>query len=597
MNEEKDKTTRADILGGLRAIWRHIRPFKRTLLILAGLGIVSAIANGVVPYVTGRFFDALIGISRGESPSEGGLPLWALLLSVWVFLQLVANNIDWVIDRMQRSVNVKLHLKIQSDGFIHLFRLPLAYHKNAHINGVLQKLSNAGWRVSAIMHTVIRIAPEFLSILIGITLAASINLLLAGVLFTGVLLYVALLVNILRPVAAMDSVAHNSWNDGWNEAAAAVHQIETVKQAVGEERETRVVEENLLNKTYDLWSKIERIWSNVSFFQRTIVFATQLTVFILSAKFVAAGTITVGELVALNGYALMFFGPFVALGHSWQIIQNGITSALHAEEVFNEPEEQYVPPDALAFKQGSGHAEFKGVTFSYGLDQPLVLNNVEFAVKSGEVVALVGESGVGKSTTIGLLSGYYFPTEGSVFVDGVDTRRANLVELRRQIAVVPQEIALFNDTIRTNISYGSFDASDEAIVQAAKEAHIDEFINSLPMGYGTLVGERGIKLSVGQKQRVAIARAILRDPRMLILDEPTSALDAKTEEFVSKALERLMKGRTTFIIAHRLSTVRKADRILVFDGGRIVESGTHQELLKKKKGVYRKLYDYQIGLH
>lgn len=204
---------------------------------------------------------------------------------------------------------------------------------------------------------------------------------------------------------------------------------------------------------------------------------------------------------------------------------------------------------------------------------------------------------MGKSTAISLISGYYFPTAGRVLVDGIDTRSLDLLTLRRRIAVVPQEVALFNDTLRTNIRYGTPEASDTQIAHAASEAHIDEFIATLPQGYDTIVGERGIKLSVGQKQRISIARAILRDPAILILDEPTSALDAKTEQVVTQALEKLMRGRTTFIIAHRLSTVRKADTILVFEKGTIVERGSHDELIARESGTYRKLYEYQIGLH
>jgi len=241
--------------------------------------------------------------------------------------------------------------------------------------------------------------------------------------------------------------------------------------------------------------------------------------------------------------------------------------------------------------------KFDKVFFNYEITQPQVLTDISFSVQPGQVIAFVGASGVGKSTVISLISGYNFPTEGNVLIDGIDTRKLNLTNLRQQIAVVPQEVALFNDTIKHNIRYGSFDATDEEIFQAAREANIDEFVNTLPEKYGATVGERGIKLSVGQKQRVSIARAILRNPAILILDEPTSALDAKTEKIVTEALEKLMADRTTFIIAHRLSTVRKANTILVFEKGRIVEQGTHQELIAKENGVYRHLYEYQIGLH
>jgi ABC-type multidrug transport system fused ATPase/permease subunit len=404
---------------------------------------------------------------------------------------------------------------------------------------------------------------------------------------------------ILGPAAQLDSAAHRQWNESWDDAAAAVMQVESVKAAAAEEYESQKARSEFLNKTFTMWHKIEVIWSNVNFFQRIIVFLTQLAVFLFSVRLVANGSLTVGDLIALNGYAAMFFGPFVSLGYGWQQIQNGITAAAHAETIFREPKEIYTPVGAVAPATLRGEVAFDHVTFSYGDTEKdkEVLSDVSFEVRAGEVVAFVGESGVGKSTTVSLISGYNFPTEGRVLVDGTDTRKYDLGALRRRIAVVPQEVALFNDSIMTNIRYGAFDATDEDVARAAREAHIDDFIKDLPEGYETMVGERGIKLSVGQKQRVAIARAVLRKPAILILDEPTSALDAHTERLVTESLEKLMRGRTTFIIAHRLSTVRKADKILVFEKGKIVESGSHDELLLRKDGTYRRLYEYQIGLH
>lgn len=588
---------REEMKKGLRAIWRHVHPFKKELTVLVALGIVSAIANGFVPYVTGRFFDTLIELSQGmHTLTASTLPLWAVLLGVWVLIQLIANNIDWIMDRLRRRVDTEVLFNIQVQGFTHLFRAPLMYHKNVHINGVIQKISTAGWRVSSIVRTIADIAPQFLSIIIGITLAASINTFLASILVVGVLSYVALLFKILLPIAAIDSAAHKSWNEGWDDAAQAVTQIESVKQAATEEYESRTVRESLMGRTYRLWSKIERNWSNVSFFQRMIVFITQFTVFIFSVQFISNGTITVGELVALNGYALMFFGPFVSLGYSWQTIQNGITTAAQAEEIFEGEEENYTPKGAVIPEHFSGEVSFENVSFTYGEGQTEVLSGIDFKVRAGEVVAFVGESGVGKSTAISLISGYYFPSKGRVLVDGIDTRELDLTHLRKNIAVVPQEVALFNNTIKANICYGSPDVSKEDLAHAAREAHADEFIAALPLGYDTIVGERGVKLSVGQKQRVAIARAILRDPKILILDEPTSALDSETERKVTEALEKLMRGRTTFIIAHRLSTVRKAGRIFVLEKGKIVEEGTHGELMQIENGNYRHRYELHIGL-
>ncbi|HEX9609113.1 MAG TPA: ABC transporter ATP-binding protein, partial [Candidatus Paceibacterota bacterium] len=581
----------SNIRAGMLAIWRHLQPYKGTLLLLSGLGIISASANGAVPYVTGRFFDALIAVSLGESATAQGLPVWLFFLGIWTGIQLVANNIDWVIDRLRRTVDTKIHMAIQAQGFAHLFRLPMSFHKNVHINEVLEKISKAGWRTSAVVMTVIDISPQLLSIVIGITLAASINVLLAGVLAVGVTLYLVLLLNILRPVAVIDESAHKSWNEGWNDAAAAVQQIESVKQATAEEYESKKTFDVFFNRTFNLWYRMERIWSNVSFFQRTVIFLTQLAVFLISVHFIATGIITVGELVAINGYALMFFGPFASLGNRWQVIQNGLTSALQVEEIFDEEEELYKPVGGKTLRNASGRVAFEHVTFRYDEAQPMVLNDVSFSTEPGEVIALVGESGVGKSTLVQLVSGYFFPSKGIVKVEGVDTHSLNLTSLRKQIAIVPQEVALFNDTIYANIRYGAFSASEKEVITAAQRAHAHDFIEKFPNKYKQIVGERGIKLSVGQKQRIAIARAILRGPKILILDEPTSALDARTEQLITESLEELMQGRTTFIIAHRLSTVRKADKILVFEKGKIVEQGKHDELIQRRDGAYRRLYE------
>ena len=383
--KEVVKTTeeiRAETKKGIRAIIGFAKPFKKQFTVLLFLGLLSAIANGSVPYITGRFFDALIGLSEHKPAAAGGafgsLPLWGLLLTAWAVVQIVANNTDWIMDRIRRHVSNGLHLNIQAQGFIHLFRLPLSYHKNRHVNGEIQKLSTAGWRVTSIMQNIISIVPQFVSVLIGITLAASINRTLAGVLLLGVLLYVLLLVRILSPAAKMDSAAHRSWIESWDDAYSAALQIESVKNASAEAYEAEKVRAELLGKTARLWYKLEMIWSNISFFQRMIVLLTQLTVFILSVQFVANDTLTIGDLVALNGYAMMFFGPFVSLGYSWQTIQNGVSAAAHADEIFKEPTEVYAPEDAVALGHITGKVSFDRVSFRYGAEQPMVLHDINF---------------------------------------------------------------------------------------------------------------------------------------------------------------------------------------------------------------------------
>jgi ABC-type multidrug transport system fused ATPase/permease subunit len=594
----KEIKKKTNIGRGFKAIWSHVRPFKPYVNWLIILGVISAMANGFVPYATGHFFDALIALSKPESSVlVAGIPTWEFFLIIWTITQLIANNIDWLKDRIKRKVNVGVLFNIQVKGFTHLFRAPLSYHKNAHTNGDIQKINVAAWRVSEIIDQLSNVGPQLLSIVIGLSLAASINVVLALVMVIGVVLYILLLACILKPIARIDAETHTLWNQSWDDASASVQQIDSVKQAAGEMHEIKKVEDSFIGRLKVFWLKIQNKWSSVEFFQRTIVFFTQLIIFLLSVRFVTMGSITVGDLVALNGYSLMFFGPFASLGNSWQTIQNGITSAAQVQDIFDVKSEVYHPTDATSIGQIKGKVSFKSVSFRYEPNQPEILSSLDLDIEPGQVVAMVGESGVGKSTSIHLISGYYFPTAGAVEIDGIDTRKLNLTELRNQIAVVPQEVALFNESIMANIRYGSFNASDDAVREVANKAHMDTFIATLPDGYNTMVGERGIKLSVGQKQRVAIARAMLRNPRILILDEPTSALDAETERIITASLEKLMKDRTTFVIAHRLSTVRKADMILVFQKGGIVERGRHDELITRPGGVYRKLYEYQIGLH
>ncbi len=267
------KKQKEEIKKGIKAIWRHTKPFKVELTFLVILGLVSSVANGFVPYITGRFFDALIALAQNEvEVGWGDLPIWVLLLGIWAMVQFIANNIDWVMDRLRRDVSLRAHFNVQFEGFAHFFRLPLSYHKTIHINGELQKISNVGWRLSSALHTITNLAPQFLSILIGIALAMSISPMLASILLTGVSLYVIILVKILLPIATIDSQAHRAWSEGWDDAAAAVMQIESVKQAVAEEYESTRVKASLLGRAYGLWKRLENNWSNIGFFQRMLVF-------------------------------------------------------------------------------------------------------------------------------------------------------------------------------------------------------------------------------------------------------------------------------------------------------------------------------------
>jgi ABC-type multidrug transport system fused ATPase/permease subunit len=599
--ESQEEKKKYSFKKGIQGIKRHLKPTQKDLIVISILGVIASIAAGASPFVIGKFFDALITIS--ENGSVNNFKIALTFLALWAVANIVYDFFLWIADRMSRKVRIDIHTSIQRNGFIHLIKLPTSFHKTNKIQDLMERLGRASWRVSELVTETVQVVPSLLSLVFGLVLALMINVQLTLILLVGVVIYGIVLSFSIKPAAKLDEQTHEEWNKAWDIATNAVTQVESVKQVTAE-----AYEEGKINDVYKdaftPWYKMEIIWSNINFFQRVIVFLTQVTFFMISLKMVSEGIISVGDLVAFNAYSLMFFTPLTRIGTSWQTFQNGITSAGFAEEVFMEEEENYIPKNSKDIEI-KGNISYKGVVFAYG-DEDVddnekskndIIKNVSVDIKEGEVVALVGESGAGKSTFISLLSGYFFPQEGEVLIEGVPTTQHKLTSLRSQIAVVPQEVALFNDTIEKNIAYGKTDASTDEVMTAAKGAYLHEFIMELPNTYQTVVGERGMKLSVGQKQRVSIARAILRNPKILILDEPTSALDAMTEKNITESLEKLMEGKTTFIIAHRLSTVRKADKILVFHKGEIVETGTHEELLQIKGGYYKKLHDYQIGLY
>jgi ATP-binding cassette subfamily B multidrug efflux pump len=345
---------------------------------------------------------------------------------------------------------------------------------------------------------------------------------------------------------------------------------------------------------YDARMSVISSWSQVM--PTTDFLVTMCTILILwfGGNMVLKGTLTVGELVAFNAYVLMLATPAQQL--TWLVNGAGEASAgaRRVLEVLDTEPEIASPTDAVQLSTLRGEVEFRNVSLIYQNEKTASLSNVSLRVQPNQLIALIGATGSGKSSLINLIPRFYDVTRGAVLVDGRDVRTLDLVSLRRQIGIVLQTSLLFSDSIKANIAYGHPDATDEEVIAAAKAAQAHEFIESFPEGYETVVGERGVTLSGGQRQRVAIARALLMDPRILILDDSLSSVDTQTEKLIQEALDKLMEGRTTFVIAHRLSTVRRADLIVVMDKGRIVQQGTHNELLKGG-GLYREIYDLQLS--
>jgi ATP-binding cassette subfamily B protein len=349
-----------------------------------------------------------------------------------------------------------------------------------------------------------------------------------------------------------------------------------------------------INKRY-YTARIKVVGSWATIMPTTTWLITAGTILILwfGGQMVMDGTMTVGEVVAFNAYLLMLAAPAQQL--TWLVNAGGeaAAGAQRAWEILDDEPEIKSPPEAIQLPTLTGEVEFRNVALKYQDEKKDSLADVNVKVERNQIVALIGATGSGKTSLINLIPRFYDVTGGAVLVDGYDVRCVDLVSLRHQIGIVLQTSLLFSDSIRENIRYGRPDASEAEIIAASRAAQAHEFITGFPLGYDTVVGERGVTLSGGQRQRVAIARALLMDPRILILDDSLSSVDTQTEKLIQEALDSLMEGRTTFVIAHRLSTVRRADLILVMNNGRIVQRGKHAELLAQG-GMYKEIHDLQL---
>jgi ABC-type multidrug transport system fused ATPase/permease subunit len=566
--------------------WGLLQRHRRTLYIGMALMVVSRLASFVLPASTKFFYDDVLLGGRAEIL----LPLAAGVLTAMVLQASTSFALAKVVSVAAQRAIADMRVDIQN----HVLRLPTAYFDNTK-SGVL---------ISRIMTD-----PEGIRNLVGTGIIQLVGGLFTAVLSLGILLWlnwrltlgtIVLLVAFafvmatafrrLRPVFRERNQITAEVTGRLTETLGGVR---LVKVYGAEAREQGVFQEGVLR----LYSNIARTitgTSLVSSLTAVIVGGVSVMIMVFGGRSVLAGTMTPGDLLFYTIMVGMMAGPLVGIASIGTQISEAFAGLDRIRELRSVATEDADEASKAPLADVEGDVLFDNVTFSYR-EGSRVLEEVSFHAPAGTTTALVGPSGGGKSTLIGLIMAFHMPDGGRIFIDGQDLSGVRIADYRRQLGVVMQDNFLFDGSIRDNIAFSRPDATDEEIRHAARVANADEFIDRFDDHYETIVGERGVKLSGGQRQRIAIARAILADPRILILDEATSSLDSESEALIRDGLRKLREGRTTFVIAHRLSTIRSADMILVLDRGRIVERGTHRDLLHAG-GLYRSLYEKQQGL-
>lgn len=569
--------------AALRTIGRFFLPFWRPLVAVAVLAIVGALLFAAEPLVLKLLFDEIGGAAR--------IPAAAVLLGALGGLLLVREalnaGLDWLVWRVRLSVNYRM----LGETVHRLHHLPLAHHREENVGAVMTKVERGiTGSLAAFSEVAMHLVPSLVYLVASCVVMVRLDWRLSLVVVA-----FAPLPAIIGAWASREQIERERgllarWTKIFARLNEVLSGIAVVKSFVMEEQEKR----RFLRGVREANAAVVRgvaTDGRVNAAKNLTMGFARVTAIAIGGLLVARHEISLGTLVAFLGYVAGVFMPVQALTGVYQTVRRGAVSLEALMSILDAQDSLGDRPGARDPGPLRGEVELQDVRFEYREGAP-VLDGVSFRVRPGEMVALVGPSGAGKSTVMALLQRLYDPTSGRVLVDGQDLRDLKQRAVRRQIGVVLQEGTLFSDTVRDNIAFGRPGASQAEIEAAARAANAHDFILSLPDGYDTPVGERGCKLSGGERQRVAIARALLKDAPILVLDEATSALDADSEERIKEALERLTRGRTTLVIAHRLATITRADRILVFRGGRIVEEGTHRSLLAAG-GYYASLVDKQ----
>ncbi|MEM6849693.1 MAG: ABC transporter ATP-binding protein/permease [Pseudomonadota bacterium] len=576
-------------------MWPQGRWDLRRRVIFAVIALVLAkVVTVLIPYSFKFATDALT--ATGEAADQALLPAWlvtpVMLVLAYGVGRVAAMGFNQLRDAWFAKVGQHAVRELARQTFIHLHGLSLRFHL-ARRTGALTRVVERGVKgIEAIVRFVVLSAvPTILEFaLMAAVIAFQFNFSYLGVVAAVVVGYVWFTVYASQWRIRIRREMNRSDTEANSKAIDSLINFETVKYFNNEAMETERFDRSMADyERAAIKTWISLAWLNMG---QAIIFTAGLTVLmVLSARAVMAGEQTIGDFVMINALLMQLSIPLNFIGFVYREIKQGLADVEDMFAILAKAPEVTDPPGAPDLQVAGGTVRFENVSFHYDPDRP-ILHGVSFEVPAGGTLAIVGPSGAGKSTISRLLFRFYDVVGGGITIDGTDIRSVTQASLRRQIGIVPQDTVLFNDTIGYNVGYGRPSADRAAIEEAARMAQVAAFIERLPAGYDTEVGERGLKLSGGEKQRVAIARAMLKSPPVLVLDEATSALDTKTESDIQAALNEVSAGRTTIMIAHRLSTVVGADRIIVLDEGRIAEDGTHDELVTLG-GIYARMWDSQ----
>jgi ABC-type multidrug transport system fused ATPase/permease subunit len=605
---EKAKINKETLAEAL-SLFAYIKPFRAKFILSLVFIALSAFSTMIFPFLLGKMIDAAAPGANIQMPQSNinteaiGFNLktvqWSLnTILLLLFLQLLVQTVfSFMRIFLLTEVGEKSLANMRTDLYAKLLSMPMSFYSENRVGELSNRISSDLSQIQdAISFTLAEFLRGIFTLIIGLSFIFWISTELALVMLAVVPVIAVVAVVFGVRIRKMSRKAQDQLAESGTIVQETFLGISIVKAFTSEPYELGRYKKSIFSVVETAIRNARYRGAFVSFMIFSVFGAISFVMW-YGAGMISKGQLTAGDLTMFVIFSAFVGGTFAGFAEMFSQLQKTLGATQRVRELLRETTE---PVEINTLQSPikhviSGNVRFEEVSFSYPSRKDLlVLQNLSLTVKSGEQIALVGPSGAGKSTIASLLLKFYEPSSGKIIFDATDSEEIGLTELRKQIAFVPQDVILFGGTIQENIAYGNPLATQEEIIEAAKKANAQDFISKFPEAYQTVVGERGVKLSGGQRQRIAIARAILKNPAILLLDEATSSLDSESEQLVQEALDNLMKGRTSIVIAHRLSTVRNANKIIVIDHGTVKEMGTHEELMHKEKGIYRKLVDLQL---